>query len=156
LKRLDPLVPLSGVTTLNLQLDESVSRERLLAVLSSIMGVLALTLASVGLYGVISYSVSRETKSIGIRMALGAKAGTILWNVFRRVLLLLSSGIGIGLLCVFGLSRYLKSLLYGLSPNDPANIVVSAAILIVISLLAAYFPAREAARVDPMIALREE
>jgi ABC-type antimicrobial peptide transport system permease subunit len=113
-------------------------------------------LASIGLYGVIAYSVSRETKSFGIRMALGAQAGAILLGVFRRVFLLVSSGVGIGLLCVFGLSRYLKSFLYGLTPNDPASIAFAGAILMIVSLAAAYFPARRAAHVDPAIALRDE
>jgi predicted permease len=155
-KRLDPLVPLSGIGTLSLQLGGSVSRERVLAELSSITGLLALILASIGLYGVIAYSVSRETKSFGIRMALGAQAGAILLGVFRRVFLLVSSGVGIGLLCVFGLSRYLKSFLYGLTPNDPASIAFAGAILMIVSLAAAYFPARRAAHVDPAIALRDE
>ncbi len=156
LKNLDPFVPLSGTGTLNLQLEGSVSKERVSAELSSIMGLLALALASVGLYGVIAYSVSRETKSIGIRMALGAQAGTIQRDVFRRVLLLVSSGIGIGLLRVFGLSRYLKSFRYGLTPNDPASIALAGGILIIVSLAAAYFPARRAAHVDPAITLRDE
>lgn len=156
LKRLDPLVPLSDIGTLNLRLERSVSREYVLAILSSAMGVLALALASIGLYGVIAYSVSRETKSIGIRMALGAEASVILWSVLRRVLLLLSSGLGIGLVCVLVLSRYLRSLLYGLAPNDLANIALSAAILIAASFIAAYFPARRAARIDPAIALRDD
>ena len=156
LKHLDPNVPLSGVSTLEIQLDESISREHVLATLSSIMALLALMLAGIGLYGVIAYSVSCETKSIGIRMALGAAAGAILWNVLRRVLLVVASGIGLGLICVLGFSRYLRSLLYELSPDDPASIGVSAALLILVSLLAAYFPARRAARVDPLIALRED
>jgi ABC-type antimicrobial peptide transport system permease subunit len=156
LKHLDPLVPLSSISTLHLELEGSVSREHVLAILSSVMGLLALALASIGLYGVIAYSVSRETKSIGIRMALGAESSAILWNVFRRVLLLVSSGIAMGLVCVLVLSRYLTSLLYGLAPNEPMNIASAAAILCVASLLAAYFPARRVARIDPLIALRDE
>ncbi len=156
LKQLDPFVPLSGITTLKLELENSVSREHVLAELSSLMGLLALALASIGLYGVLAYAVSRETKSIGIRMALGAETSTILWNVFRRVLLLLSGGIGIGLLCVFGVNRYLKSLLYGLSPNDPTSIGLSTSVLTIVALTAAYLPARKAARIDPATTLRNE
>lgn len=155
-KSIDPSVPLSGISTLNLQLADSVSREHVLAELSSIMGLLALALAGIGLYGVIAYSVRREIRAIGIRMALGAQPGTILWHVFRRVLLLVFTGLGTGLLCALGLSRYLKSVLYGLAPDDPVSIGFSATVLVIACLVAAYFPARSAMRVDPAIALREE
>jgi ABC-type antimicrobial peptide transport system permease subunit len=156
LKQLDPLVALADISTLRLQLEGSISREHTLAELSTMMGLLALALAGIGLYGVFAYSVSSESRSIGIRMALGAESSAILWSVFRRVLLLVLAGIGIGLLCVLGAARYLKSLVYGLAPNDPSNIAFAAAILTIVSLSAGYFPARRAASVDPAITLRDE
>ncbi len=156
LKRLDPTLPLSDVKTLVFALQNSVSREQVLAQLSSLMGLTALALASVGLYGVIAYRVSRETKAIAIRMALGAKSTAILWSVFRRVLVILGGGVGLGLIGVFSLGPLLESLLFGLSPNDPVIIGLAAGTLVLAAIVAAYVPARRAASVDPAIALRYE
>jgi ABC-type antimicrobial peptide transport system permease subunit len=138
------------------QVDESLFIERLVAALSMLFGGLATVLAAVGLYGVMSYTVSRRTREIGIRMALGAARGSVLWMVLREVAVMLSAGIVIGLPVAIGLSRFVESQLYGLSPTDPATLVLASTLLSGVAMLAGYVPARRATRVDPMLALRYE
>jgi ABC-type antimicrobial peptide transport system permease subunit len=124
--------------------------------LSTAFGVLATLLAVIGLYGVMAYTVARRTREIGVRMALGAVPGQVVWLVMREVVVLVGSGIVLGLAAAFGLSRLITSQLYGLTQNDPATIAGAAAVLGVVALLAGYIPARRATRVNPTLALRYE
>jgi ABC-type antimicrobial peptide transport system permease subunit len=118
--------------------------------------VLALLLAAIGLYGVMAHSVARRIREIGIRMALGARRGEVLWLILRDVALMIGLGALIGLPAAFGLTRLVSSFLYGLTPQDPLSIAASTLVLIAITALAGYIPARRATAVDPMVALRHE
>ncbi len=149
-------MPVYNLRTLEHQIDQSLLNDRLIATLSTAFGVLATLLAVIGLYGVMAYTVARRTREIGVRMALGAVHGQVVWLVMREVLVLVGSGIVLGLAAAFGLSRLITSQLYGLTPNDPATIAGAAAILGVVALLAGYIPARRATRVNPTLALRYE
>jgi ABC-type antimicrobial peptide transport system permease subunit len=124
--------------------------------LAAFFGLLALLLACIGLYGVLSYTVMRRTSEIGIRMALGAQRGHVLWRVMREALALVLIGVGIGLLASLGAARMASALLFGLKPNDPLTVTSAALLLTAVAALAGYLPARTAARVDPMVALRCE
>jgi ABC-type antimicrobial peptide transport system permease subunit len=124
--------------------------------LATFFGLLALLLACIGLYGVLSYGVARRTNEIGIRMALGARGVSVLWLVLREALLLVAIGLVVGLVASFALTRTAASLLYELKPNDPLTISLATLLLAAVAFIAGYLPARRAARVDPMIALREE
>jgi predicted permease len=136
--------------------EESVLRERLLATLSGFFGVLALLLASIGLYGILSYGVASRTKEIGIRMALGAQSREVLRLVLREALLLVLVGVGLGLPIVFAATRFASSLLFGLTPADPLSMSLAGLLLFAVAMMAAYLPARRATKVDPLIALRYE
>jgi predicted permease len=136
--------------------DDTLVEERLLAMLSGFFGGLALLLTAIGLYGVMAYFVTRRTHEIGIRMALGARQGSILQLVMRDVLVLLAAGIGAGVVASFWVTRLVQQLLFGLSPTDTETLLFAVAGLVIVALLASYLPARRAARVDPMIALRYE
>jgi ABC-type antimicrobial peptide transport system permease subunit len=138
------------------RLDASVGLERLTVVLVGGFGLLALVLASVGIYGVISYSVTQRTREIGVRMALGAGPAEILGMVLRNGLLLTLAGVGFGLAAGLGLTRLIQSLLFGVSPTDPATFVIVPLLLTAVAALACLIPARRAARVDPIVALRYE
>jgi hypothetical protein len=129
---------------------------RFRAVVLAAFAALALVLAVVGLYGVLSRLVARRTREIGIRMALGAPQANVLFTIARQGMALSSIGIMLGLASVWGLTRLLKALLYGVSATDPVNLVLVAAVLLVSAALATLLPARRATRVDPMIALRDE
>jgi ABC-type antimicrobial peptide transport system permease subunit len=155
-REIDANVPVYNMRTLEHQIDQSLLNERLIATLSTAFGVLATLLAVIGLYGVMAYTVARRTREIGVRMALGAVAGNVIWLVMREVLLLVSGGIGLGLAAAFGLSRLITTQLYGITPNDPATIAGAAALLGLVALLAGYIPARRATRVNPTMALRYE
>jgi predicted permease len=155
-QRLDPNLPIFDMKTMESQVDESLFLERLVATLSLIFGALATVLAAVGLYGVMSYTVSRRTREIGIRMALGAARTSVLWMVLREVATMAVGGIVVGLPVAIGLSRFVQSQLYGLSPTDPTTLGVATIILGSVAMLAGYVPARRATRVDPMRALRYE
>jgi ABC-type antimicrobial peptide transport system permease subunit len=152
----DANVPICKVRTLEAQLDESLSQERLVATLSSWFGAFALLLAAIGLYGVLAYSVTRRTNEIGLRMALGAERGGVIWMVLREALLLVGTGVAIGVPLALALARSVSSLLYGLKPTDSLTISAAAVILFVVAAIASYLPARRASRVDPMVALRYE
>jgi ABC-type antimicrobial peptide transport system permease subunit len=130
--------------------------ERVLAELCATFAILALTIAAVGLYGTISSSVARRTGEIGIRIALGAQRGPVLWMILREVLVLASTGLAISIPIVLGTSKFLQSFLFQMKPNDPMALAVAVTILIGAALLAGCVPARRAARIDPMAALRHE
>jgi putative ABC transport system permease protein len=137
-------------------IDESILRERLMATLSGFFGLLALLLACIGLYGILSYGVASRTNEIGIRMALGAKARDVLWLILREAVWLVLIGIAVGLPMIIVATQMVSTLLYGLKPNDPASLGLAALVLFVVAMGAGYIPARRATRVDPMVALRYE
>ncbi len=155
-QELDANIPLFNLRTLERQIERSLLSERLIATLSTAFGFLATLLAVIGLYGVMAYTVARRTREIGLRMALGAVTGDVTWLVMREVLLLVGSGVVLGLIGAWGLTRLVQSQLYGISPNDPMTIVTAALTLGVVALLAGYIPARRATRVNPVTALRYE
>ena len=153
-RSLDPNLPIFGVKTFAEQIDESISRERLVALLSNFFGFFALLLAALGLYGVVTYAVTRRTREIGIRLALGAKPGSVLRLVLRETLLLAVIGVCIGFpVALFG-ARLIKDLLFDLVPNDPFIMTMASLTMISIAIIAGYLPGRRAANVDPMVALR--
>jgi len=131
-------------------------QERLIASLSAFFGGLALLLAALGLYGVMSYSVSRRTNEIGIRMALGAEPGSVVGLVFVNVAFITITGIIVGAAAAVGSGRFINSLLFNLAAYDGTMIVITAITLAAAAAVAGYLPARRAARIDPMAALREE
>ncbi len=149
-------IPLYNLRTLERQIERSLLNERLVATLSTAFGILATLLAVIGLYGVMAYTVARRTREIGVRMALGAATTDVLWLVMREVLLLVGSGIVLGVIGAWYLSTAVRSQLYGLTPTDPLTIAAAALILGAVALLAGYIPARRATRVNPVRALRYE
>jgi len=153
---LDSSVPVYNLRTLERQIDRSLVVERFVATLSTAFGVLATLLAVVGLYGVMAFTVARRTREIGVRMALGAVQGDVVWLVMREVLLLVTAGMILGLAAAWGLGRVVGAQLYGVTPNDPFTIAAAAAILAAVSLAAGYIPAIRATRVNPVLALRYE
>jgi predicted permease len=152
----DKNLPLSDVKTESQAIDQLLFQERLIARLSSFFGALALVVACVGLYGLLSYEVTRRTREIGIRMALGAGRSEVLGVVVRKGLALAIAGVILGSAAAFGLTRFLGSILFEVRPGDPVTQVAVAAILLIVSFAACVIPARGAVRVDPMVALRYE
>jgi putative ABC transport system permease protein len=151
-----PNLPLAKVHTLNFYYNMSMARTSFTLVMLAIAGGMALFIGIVGLYGVIAYSVSQRRREIGIRMALGAGKRAVLKMVINQAIKLVLIGVSIGLVGALGLTRFLSGLLYGVTPGDPLTFGVAAALLMVVALLAALVPARQAAKVDPLIALRSE
>ena len=156
LQVLDPNIPIYGMRTTEEQIDLSLRSERLIASLSSVFSFLATLLAILGLYGVMAYSVARRTREIGIRMALGAIQGNVIWLVMREVLFLVGIGVLIAIPSALALSRLVRSQLYGLAPHDPITLLLSTLLLITVACLAGFVPALRASRVDPTRALRYE
>ena len=138
------------------QLEDSLLRERLMATLFGGFGVLAGLLATLGLYGVISYMVARRRKEIGVRIALGADRSRVIRLVLREAALLLVVGLGIGALLAFWAGRTAETLLFGLKSHDPISMVLAMALLSTVALASSFLPARRAAAVEPMVALRDE
>ena len=153
-RRLDAALPVYNVTTMEQTINEAMFTERMLAVLSAAFGLLATLLAAIGLYGLMAYTVARRTREIGIRMALGAERGTVVWLVLREVALLTGVGIAIGVPAALALSRLVASQLFGLSATDPITLIVATATLAIVGAAAGYLPARRAADVEPVTALR--
>jgi predicted permease len=153
---LDKNLPAYNVRTFTDLVAQSIYQERLIATLSSFFGLLALSLASLGLYGVMAYSVARRTREIGIRLALGAQTSNVLKLVVRQGMALALIGIGLGIVAAWSLTRVLSNLLYGVSPTDPLTFVTIPSALVGVALLACYLPARRATKVDPLTALRHE
>jgi predicted permease len=149
-------VPIRNVITQEQQIDVALSRERLLATLSTLFGGLALLLACLGLYGVMSYAVVRRTTEIGIRMALGARRRTVIGMVLRECAWLVLAGIAIGVAAATAMARLVESQLFALRPTDPLTLASAAIVLATAAALAGFIPARRASRVDPLIALRYE
>jgi predicted permease len=152
----DSSLPISDVITLHEQVARSVTKQRRVAQLSSFFGVLAVFLSCIGIYGLISYIVSRRTNEIGVRMALGAARSQVLWMIMRESLWLVALGILIGVPVALASERLVSTVLFGLRPNDPLTLLAGVAMLLAVATLAGYLPARRASRVDPMIALRYE
>jgi ABC-type lipoprotein release transport system permease subunit len=150
----DPNLPLEKPMTQQDQFEETISRERLIANLSVFFAGLAGFLVAIGLYGTISYGVSRRTKEIGVRMALGAQRGEVLWMFLVESLSVAALGLALGIPASLAIARTLRSLVYGLSPGDPPTILLALAGIAAVTLAAAIFPARRAASIDPMRALR--
>ena len=135
---------------------DSLAQRRFAMQVVGLFGVLALLLASIGIYGVMAYSVSQRTREIGIRVALGASRGNILRWVMRQGLALIAIGVATGLIAAFALTRLLRTLLFGVAPTDSVTYGALAIVLAVVALLACYIPARRATKVDPLVALRYE
>ena len=154
--QLDPNLPVSSPRTLEQQVRRSLSRDRLLATLAAVFGVLATLLAVVGLYGVMAYTVAQRTREIGVRIALGARAQAIRWMVIRETLALAGAGIALGVPAAWWLGRLVDSQLYGVTATDPMTAVSAAALLALVSVLAGLVPSSRAARVQPTNALRYE
>jgi len=152
---IDPKIGVQ-LTVMENQIWDSLLRERLMATLSGFFGVLAAVLAAIGLYGVISYGVAGRTKEIGIRMALGAGRGEVLWLILREALVLVGTGVAVGVPAVLASTRLVSSLLFGLKPADPLSISGAVVLMVVVAALAGFIPARRATKVDPMDALRCE
>jgi predicted permease len=153
---LEPNLPVTGIKSLDRQLDESLVTERMIATLSSVFGILATVLAIIGLYGVMAYMVARRAREIGIRMALGANTGRVVWLVMREVLILVAAGIAVGIPAAIVLTRVVRSELYAVDPSDPASMALATVLLAVVAILAGYVPARRAAAYDPVHVLRAD
>jgi ABC-type antimicrobial peptide transport system permease subunit len=155
-RQADPRVPVTDVKTQAGQIDQTMNQEIIFARLGTAFAVLALLIACIGLYGTMAYTVARRTGEIGIRMALGAQRGTVVWMVLREVFVLAAVGLAIGVPSALGTSRFIESFLFEVKPNSPAALVFAVSILLFAVLLAGYAPARKASRIDPMTAVRHE
>ena len=151
---IDPNLPIIHIHTIHEEIDSFMTHDELISRLTAIFSVLALILAAIGLYGVMSYSVVRRTSEIGIRLALGAQSAAVLWMVLRESLILLAVGLALGLPLTLASTRVIRAQLFGLSPTDPIILASAIAVVALMTLIAAWLPARRAAKVDPMVALR--
>jgi predicted permease len=164
IRSIDDKLPIQNVKTQSNQIDEMMARERVFARLTSGLGLLVLILAGLGLYGVMSYNVTRRTREIGIRMALGAGTRRVLGHVMRETIVMVIIGIVFGIMASYAATRFIstkligwnddQSMLFGVGPHDPISIALAAVFLLGVAVFAGYLPARRAARVDPLVALR--
>jgi ABC-type antimicrobial peptide transport system permease subunit len=155
-RELDPSLSLFNIRTLDEQVSNSLNQQRMTVMLLGGLGVLALLLAAIGLYGVVSFSVAQRTREIGVRMALGARPVSVLTLVLTRGMVLVGVGLAIGLTISLAGAGLMKTLIASVGPRDPITFVSTAAALGAIALVASYIPARRATRIDPLIALRTE
>ena len=152
----DSSIPVTNVVTQAAEIDRTISQEVTFAKLCTGFAVLSLLIACVGLYGTMSYSVARQVGEIGIRMALGTQRGAVVWMVLRRVLILAALGLAISVPAALSASQLVKSFLFETQPNDPETLALASAVLLCAAILGGYAPARRAARIDPLAALRHE
>src|SRR6185436_1684085 len=155
-RTVDPQLALQNLRTLDDVMNESLLSQRALTSLLAVFAALALALAAVGIYGVMSYSVAQRTNEIGIRIALGAQPGQVLSWVLRNAMVLVVVGLGVGVAGAIALTRSLHGVLYEVSSTDPLTFVGVAVAILLVALVASYLPARRATRVDPLVALRAE
>jgi ABC-type antimicrobial peptide transport system permease subunit len=151
-----PQAPVSNIRTVEDEIGRSLLRERLVATITTLFGGLALTLAAIGLYGVLSYGVTQRTREIGIRIAIGATTERILWLVLREAGWVLGLGMAAGLVTAALVGRIVSSLLFGVEAADPGSTAIAVAVLVAAGTVAAWIPARRASKVDPLRALRYE
>ena len=156
MRQVDPTLPLQRFTSQTEQISLRFAQERLFATAYAAFGALAMVLACIGLFGLMSYNVARRTTEIGVRMALGAQRGTVVGMVMRESMLLVAIGVGLGLAAALWAARFVQTVVYGLSARDPLTIGVAVALIAAVSALACALPARRASNVDPMEALREQ
>jgi ABC-type antimicrobial peptide transport system permease subunit len=153
---IDRNLPLEGIKTQKLALKESLAQERLYASLCGSFALLGLALSCIGLYGIMAYNVTRRTGEMGIRKALGAQPLDVAWPILREALTLAALGIAIGLPVALALVRVIRGLFYGIESHDPLTMIGAAVLMVAVAALAAWMPARRAAKIDPMDALRYE
>jgi predicted permease len=155
-KQMAANLPLIEVQTMNQRVSRSLATDRTITKLSGVFGPLAMILVCIGLYGIMSYAVSGRTSEFGIRIALGAQRGSVLWLILRESLLLMFVGVAIGLPLILGAGKWIASLLFGVKPADPTALALATAVMFATGILACYIPARRAMRVNPIVALRYE
>ena len=156
MRELDPAVPPLQLRTVDTQVERSLGNQRFMSALSMVFSLLATLLAMVGLYGVMAYGVTRRTREIGVRMALGAVAPRVVWLIMREALTLIICGVTIALPAAWGLSRFVQSELYGVTPTDPLTVIAAVTVLTAVAMAAGMIPAMRAARIDPLQALRQD
>jgi predicted permease len=156
LHEIDPNLPMYAVSTQDAQIALSLRQERLFAGLAAMLGAIAIVLSTIGLYGLLAYGVAQRTPEIGLRMALGAPRLRVQWMILRESLVLASIGLLLGIPAALAGTRVLQSMLFGLAPRDPATLAAAAGSLLLLAIAAGYVPARRAARVDPLAALRAD
>ena len=152
----DRNLPLAAVNTMDKLVDQSVGQRKLSMILLGVFSAIALLLASIGIYGVMSYSVTQRTRELGIRMALGAARSRVLALVVGQGMALAAAGVAIGLVAAYALTRFLSSQLFGVGATDPATFTIVSLVLATMALLSTLIPALRATRVDPVVALRDE
>jgi len=153
---IDRNLPLEGITTQKLVLKKTLAQERLFASLCGSLALLALALSCIGLYGLMVYNVARRTGEMGIRKALGARPWDVAWPILRESLTLAAIGVAIGIPVALALVRLIRAIFYGVDPHDPLTMIGAVVLMLTVAALAAWIPARRAAKVDPMVALRYE